>query len=314
MKVIDGHCDVLLKMYLDPAIDFYDVHTSPMDVTYSRMLHSNVKLQCFAIYLPERITQPHFDHYLEYINIFYQKIVRSGLIQAVKTRGDLELVMNGRVPGALLTLEGADALYGNPLYTRTLYHLGVRMIGVTWNYANWAADGVLEPRQGGFTRKGKSFIKDCNDLGILLDVSHLSEAAFWDLAAASAKPFVATHSNVKRLCGHPRNLDDEQIRALIRVDGRIGVTFVPWFVESSGKASVDDVVRHMEYICALGGERQLVLGSDFDGIDRHIPGLEHTGQYDRLAEALYKKFTKEQIEGFFYKNWHTFLSQHLPIH
>lgn len=314
MKVIDGHCDVLYKMYLNPDIDFYDTQTSPLDVTYSRMLHSNIKLQCFAIYLPERITQPHFDHYLEYINIFYRRIVCGGLVKAVKTRGDLEMVMNGRIPGALLTLEGADALCGNPLYTHTLYQLGVRMIGVTWNYANWAADGVLEPRQGGFTRKGKSFIKVCNELGILLDASHLSAAAFWDLAAASAKPFVATHSNVKRLCGHPRNLDDEQIRALIRVDGRIGVTFVPWFVDNSGSASVDDVVNHMEYICALGGERQLVLGSDFDGIDRHIPGLEHAGQYDRLAEALYKRFTIEQVNGFLFRNWYTFLSRHLPVH
>ncbi|MBP1155927.1 dipeptidase [Paenibacillus sp. PvR098] len=314
MKVIDGHCDALYKMYENPDIDFFDAQTSPMDVTYSRMLNSNVKVQCFAIYLPERITLPHFDHYLEYITIFYRKIVRVGYIHAIKTRGDLEGVMNGRVLGALLTLEGADALYGNPLYTHTLYQLGVRMMGVTWNYANWAADGVLEPRQGGFTRKGKSFIKQCNDLGILLDVSHLSTAAFWDLAAASTKPFVATHSNVKRLCGHPRNLDDEQIKTLIRVDGRIGVTFVPWFVESSGKASVEDIVKHMEYICALGGERQLVLGSDFDGIDRHIPGLEHAGQYDRLAEALHKRFTDEQVNRFMHGNWHSFLTRHLPVH
>ncbi|KPV57703.1 membrane dipeptidase [Paenibacillus sp. A3] len=314
MHVIDGHCDALLKMVENPAIDFFDPHASALDVSYAKMTQGGVKLQFFAIYLPERITQPQFDHYLEYINIFYQKVVRDPRMRQVKNRADLEAVLTGNQTGAMLTLEGADALQGNPLYLRTLYHLGVRMIGTTWNYANWAADGVLEPRQGGFTRRGKTFIKDCNDLGMLLDASHLSEAAFWDLAAASAEPFVATHSNARAVCGHPRNLNNGQIREIVRRDGRIGVTFVPWFVQQGRQASIDGVLQHVEHICSLGGGGQLVLGSDFDGIDQWIPGLEHAGQIPYLTEALLRRFPEELVRGIMYRNWFTFLHRHLPIH
>ncbi len=141
----------------------------------------------------------------------------------------------------------------------------------------------------------------------------MSESAFWDLAAASAKPFVATHSNARAVCGHPRNLNDGQIREIVRRDGRIGVTFVPWFVQQ-GQASIDGVLRHVEHICSLGGGGQLVFGSDFDGIDQWIPGLEHAGKLPCLTEALLRRFPEELVRGFMYRNWFTFLHRHLPIH
>ncbi|WP_141333913.1 dipeptidase [Paenibacillus sp. tmac-D7] len=312
--VIDGHCDVLYKLFENRALDFYGTSLSGLDVTYERMCRSNIKVQFFAIYLPERITVPHFDYYLEYISIFYRKVASDGRIRPIKNRGDLEAVMNGKQRGALLTLEGADALHGNPLYLRTLYELGVRMIGTTWNYANWAADGILEPRQAGFSRKGKTFIKECDELGILMDASHLSVAAFWDLADTARLPFVASHSNAKAICGHPRNLDDSQIREIIRRDGRIGITFVPWFVKSQGGATIDDLLKHIDYICALGGERQVAFGSDFDGIDRWIPQLEHAGQFPWLVEALAKRYSDEQVNRFLYANWHSLLQAYLPVH
>ncbi|TVY10580.1 dipeptidase [Paenibacillus cremeus] len=312
MRIIDGHCDVLYKMFENPSINYFDP-SAALDASYAKMMKSGVKIQFFAIYLPERITAPKFDHYLEYINIFYQKIVRDGVVQVIKNRDDLASVMSSNKLGAILTLEGTDALEANPLYTRTLYHLGVRFIGVTWNYGNWAADGILEPRQGGFSRRGKSFIKDCGDLGILLDASHLSVASFWDLAAASTKSFVATHSNVKSLCPHPRNLDDDQIRELLRRDGRIGITFVPHFVHPSAP-TIDALIGHVDHICSMGGERHIVFGSDFDGISSWIPGLEHSGQYGHLADALSKKYSSEQVERFLYGNWLSYLQKNLPIH
>lgn len=312
--VIDGHCDVLYKLFENPALDFFGTDSSGLDVTYARMCTSNIKVQFFAIYLPERITAPQFDHYLEYISIFYRKIAADGRIRPIKCRSDLEAVMNGEQRGALLTLEGADALNGNPLYLRTLYELGVRMIGTTWNYANWAADGILEPRQGGFTQKGKTFIKQCDELGILMDASHLSAASFWDLAATTRMPFVATHSNARAICGHPRNLDNGQICEIIRRDGRIGITFVPWFVKSQGNAAIHDLLRHIDHICALGGERQIAFGSDFDGIERWIPELEHAGRFVRLEEELAKRYSDVQVNRFLYANWYSFLQKHLPLH
>lgn len=312
MTIIDGHCDVLYKMYEKQTIDFYDPLNAELDVSFSKLVKSNVKIQFFAIYLSELIKQPEFDHYLEYINIFYQKVICDGRLMLVKNQNDLKEVITGNRIGAILTLEGADAIRDNPLYTHILFHLGVRLIGVTWNYANWAADGVLEPRQGGFSKKGKRFIKECNDLGIILDVSHLSVKSFWDVADLSQKPFVATHSNAKAICPHPRNLDDEQIKTLIQKQGAIGITFVPWFVNNNGAVVIEDLIRHIEHIGGLGGEKSLVIGSDFDGIDQWIPNLENAGQYDQLAQSLSKYYKDQWIEDFFYRNWYRFLETNLP--
>ncbi|OXM84748.1 dipeptidase [Paenibacillus rigui] len=310
--IIDGHCDALWKMYEKPGLNFYDPLQTELDVNAARLAASEVKIQFFAIYLSEAIRHPHFEHYLEYINIFYQKIVSAGQMCLIKNQSDLNRVIQSDVRGAMLTLEGADAIRDNPLYTQTLYHLGVRMIGVTWNYANWAADGILEPRQGGFSKKGKGFIKDCNELGMILDVSHLSVKSFWDMADLSLKPFVATHSNAKAICNHPRNLDDSQIQVLIQKKGRIGMTFVPWFVSDKGTASIDQLLKHIEHICALGGVQHIVLGSDFDGIEQWIPGLEHAGQYNNLADKLSKHYKDEWVQGFLFRNWLSFLQTNLP--
>jgi membrane dipeptidase len=314
VHIIDGHCDVLWKMFENPEIDFYQTVDGQLDVTYANMLKSDIKIQFFAIYLAQKIEQPNFDHYLTYINIFYQKIIKHGQMMLIKNQSDLNRVLNGNERGALLTLEGADAIYGHSLYTQTLYHLGIRMIGITWNYANWAADGILEPRQGGFSKKGKQFVKECNDLGILLDVSHLSERSFWDLSEFSTQPFVASHSNAKAICPHPRNLDDDQIRALIQNEGRIGITFVPWFVGEQEKGTIGQLLKHIEHICALGGQKHLVLGSDFDGIDKRIPGLEHAGQFGVLIQHLSKYYKDEWIEDLLCNNWKRYLQTNLPIY
>ncbi|WP_312886485.1 dipeptidase [Paenibacillus foliorum] len=313
MIIIDGHCDVLWKMYENPLINFYEPQQAELDVNYENIIRSGVKIQCFAIYLPESIKQPKFDDYLEYINIFYQKIAINDKLTVIKNQSDLLQVMNGTKVGAILTLEGADAINDHSLYTQILYHLGVRMIGVTWNYANWAADGILEARKGGFSKKGKRFIKECNDLGIILDASHLSVRSFWDLADHSSSPIVATHSNAEAVCKHPRNLKDDQIRALIIKGGRIGMTFVPWFVSDAGTASIAQLIKHIEHVCALGGEKHVVLGSDFDGFDKKITDLEHTGQMDNLAQQLSRFYSDQTVEGFLYRNWFSFFKTNLPV-
>lgn len=311
-KIYDAHCDVLYKMFIDPKLDFYTSEAG-LDVTYNRMRDAGVKLQFFAIYLPEKLRRPSFDHLLEYVDIFRQKIESRGRLALVRNKDELDSVMRGDEIGAVLSLEGADALAGNPVYTRTLFDLGVRFIGITWNYANWAADGILEPRKGGFTKRGKKFISECNDLGMLLDVSHLSVKGFWELAELCQTPFIASHSNALSVCSHPRNLDDEQIGAIIQADGRIGVTFVPRFVKQKGDVSISDVLKHIDHICSLGGVRHLGFGSDFDGIEEHISGLDHAGKYGRLADELSRHYKAAEVEGFLWGNWNRFLKENLPL-
>lgn len=310
MKIIDGHCDILYKMYNDERITIHS--ENELDATLAGMKQANMLMQSFAIYISEEIEAPDFSIILEYIDLFHEKVLRSNPFHFVQTKDDLKYAAEHQKIGALLTLEGADALQGNFAYLRTMHRLGVRSIGLTWNYSNWAADGVWEPRQGGLTLKGRELVKACNELGIVLDVSHLTERGFWELNDLSERPFVATHSNVRQLCDHRRNLTDDQIKAIVENKGIIGMTFVPEFLNPSGKATIADVVRHVEYVCALGGEHCIAFGSDFDGIDNWVEGLERTEHFVSLRDALLRSFDEQQVERFLWKNWYDFYLTHLP--
>lgn len=309
MRIIDSHCDLLSKMLLDPSIDFKCIQPE-VAVNLPRLQQVNMALQFFAIYIPEKVDGMHFEPILECIDLFYQKIAAHPKIAFIQDRDDLEQAIQAKKLGALLTLEGVDGLMGSMRNLRIAYYLGVRCMGITWNYANWAADGVLEARNGGFSAKGKKFVKECNHLGILLDVSHLAEAGFWQLMELSQAPVLASHSNTFELCPHPRNLSNEQIKAIITKKGMMGLTFVPWFVKSVNP-QISDLLLHIDHVCALGGENQLGFGSDFDGIEIFMPNLEHMGQYDNLANELLKKYPAILVEKLLFGNWMSFLQRSL---
>ena len=311
-KIWDLHCDVLSKMIMNDRIGFEN--DPALDVTAERLRRGGVQLQTFAIYIPGGWRGRPFDAVLASVDCFYRLIASRRDMLPVCTKGDLEKLMNrgeSRI-GAMLSLEGAEGLEADPVYLRTAWRLGVRTLGLTWNHANWAADGVLEPRGGGLTARGRKLVEECHRLGMALDVSHLSERGFWELLELSADAPIASHSNAKTLCAHPRNLSDEQIRALIACGGRIGITFVPYFLRADGEASIDDVLRHLEHICSLGGSKHVGFGSDFDGIDRHVRGLAHPGQYAQLAEELCKRYSADEAEGFLRKNWLSYYEGRLP--
>lgn len=311
MRVIDGHCDVLYKMFLQQDIDFYK-DDPRLKVTYAGMKKANMLLQFFAVFLPETLSPPTFDHIVQYIDIFHNKVLNHPDIVFVKNSRDLTHVFEHNKIGALLSLEGVDALAGHLAYLRVLYYLGVRAVGITWNEANWAADGVMEPRKGGFTKKGKLLVNECNQTGLIMDVSHLSIKAFWELAELSSRPFIASHSNAYAVCPHPRNLNDDQIKAIIQVGGQIGITFVPHFLHGAATPSMTHIVRHIEHVCSLGGAYHLGFGSDFDGFTNDLPGLERVEKYNRLADQLCKYYQSDLVERWLYQNWYNFLQKQLP--
>ncbi|WP_256757712.1 dipeptidase [Cohnella sp. WQ 127256] len=310
MKIFDAHCDVLSKLLDNPKLDFAN-EKEGLDVTLERMLESGIGVQNFAVYLPER-RSGEFKYVLESIDLFHERILKEPQLRFIRTKNDLRLASNeGRI-GALLSLEGVDSLNGNLAYLRILYHLGVRSIGLTWNHANWAADGVLEPRNSGFTARGKDLIKECNRLGMIMDVSHLSEKGFWELIEDSHKPVIASHSNASTISPRLRNLTDAQIGSIIHTGGVIGITFVPPFVSMDEPVEMDKILLHIDHICSLGGKRHIGLGSDFDGIQQWIVGLEHAGKYDRLVNLMLKHYREEDVELFVYGNWFRFYMEHLP--
>lgn len=311
MKVVDFHCDVLYKMLLDDTLMFQASKLGSLDVTYERLKASGTVLQTFAIYIPQSMNG-RLEPILESLDRFHQFVLSCENMVWVRTVKELDSCIRDGKIGALLSLEGVDGLNGQMSMLRILHQLGVRAAGLTWNHANWAADGAMEPRGGGLTVKGRLFVEQCNNLGIIIDVSHLSDRAFWDIAELSSQPFIASHSNAREVCEHPRNLTDEQIAATIKAQGLIGVTYVPWFVSHAEVVTIDHLLHHIEHICELGGEHGVMLGSDFDGIDRYIVGLSHPGELYALQEALLKRYTEQQVKQFMSENAIRFLRTNLP--
>ncbi|MEJ9221056.1 dipeptidase [Paenibacillus glucanolyticus] len=312
MRTVDFHCDALSKMWEDPKASFVD--DRHLDVTLQRMEEGDLALQVFAVFLSEKYGRPSFERVLAQIDTYRSRIVKPGHLKPLLWQEQVQEIRESyHSRFGVLSLEGVDGLEGNLHYVKLCYDLGVRFMGITWNYANWAADGALEQRNGGFTERGRQLVELCNSTGIILDVSHLSQAGFWELTELTQRPILASHSNAYSVCKHPRNLSDEQIRALIALDGMIGITFVPWFIRSDAdRVKPEDILPHIEKICELGGEKHMMFGSDFDGIDQWIAGLEHPGKYPDFQELLLKHYPESMVKGWMSDYALRFLEQNLP--
>ncbi|MDI4646132.1 dipeptidase [Cohnella hashimotonis] len=312
MRIADLHCDALSKLDRDAKLEWSAPSGKGLDVTAESLANGNIGLQAFAIWVPTG-TPKTPESVLRQAALFHDKILSAQGMRLVKNGADVEAVLgpDASERGALLALEGADALRGERWALRLLHRLGLRMLGLTWNEANWACDGIMEPRGAGLTKEGRSLVAECEALGILIDVSHLSEKGFWETAELARRPFLASHSNARALCPHPRNLTDDQIRALVAANGLIGITFVPFFLQSRRQAGIDDVLRHVEHICTLGGANHIAFGSDFDGIDTYTLGLAGPADYSALADALLARHAEPLVRGWLSGHARRFLTDNL---
>lgn len=301
MKIFDAHCDVLYKMWMNPDIQFFFDHRLHTNYTYLSQVGKG-NIQCFAIFVPHDLPEEmRFRTALEMIDIFYEKVLVYPNVKLILRKEDALKLKDNEV-GALLTLEGCDPIGNDVTKLKTLYRLGVRSVGLTWNYANLAADGVLEPRGAGLSSLGKQVVMFNNEKKLWTDVSHLSERAFWDVIELAKFP-IASHSNAKALTPHVRNLTDQQILALIQKNGMIGITFVPEFLNRCADATVDDVLHHVDYICSLGGENNIGFGSDFDGIEKTPENLWNYSYYYILINELLKRFPEKIVNRFLFQNF-----------
>lgn len=302
MQIIDLHCDALLKLSLGKGT-FRFANSTELQTNKQRLKAGNVKVQCFAIFIePEINSDQKFQAALEQVDYFYEEVLGKNLeMKQIKEWSDFDQLQDGEM-GAMLTLEGVDAIGNDLTKLRILYQLGVRSVGLTWNNANLAADGAGEPRGGGLTIFGKEIVKLNNEHRVLTDVSHLSEKAFWDVMEL-AKYLIASHSNAKALCNHPRNLTDEQAKAMFKKGGMVHVVYHPPFVKAVGNVTIADLIKHIDHFCSLGGVKQIGLGSDFDGISTFITDLEDASKSQNLINSLLKHFKEEEVRGFAYQNF-----------
>lgn len=303
MKVVDLHCDALMKMFQNHSISFSDSHL--LAVNYKQLIQTGSKLQYFALYVPEQVhPMLRYEAVLHMIQLFYKKILALPKMKLVQSEADYKRLQDDEI-GAVLALEGCNAIQDDFTRLITLKELGVCSVGLTWNYANVFADGALELRNAGLSLKGKQLVNWLKRHQVMLDVSHLSEAGFWDCMAIGGKLF-ASHSNCRAICDHPRNLWDDQIVELLKRQGLIGLTFVPQFVSAKEQATISDLLHHIDYIGSLGGIDQIGFGSDFDGTADYVKGLHSYSCYPILQDELLKHYTYVQVEGFLYKNYERF--------
>lgn len=308
MNIVDLHCDVLMKLWEGKdSVSFKNSQT--LDANLDRLQNGQVKIQCFAIFIPpEMKAEEKFQAALDQVDYFYTEILaKHQEIKHIKNWSMVHSLKQGEI-GAVLTLEGVDCI-GNDLHKLSiLYHLGVLSVGLTWNYANLAADGVGEPRGAGLTKFGKEIVAINNAKKIFTDVSHLAERGFWDVIELADYP-IASHSNSKTICDHPRNLTDQQAEALFQKNAMIHVVYNPPFTSNKKMATISDLIKHIDHFCTLGGINQIGLGSDFDGIDEKIIGLETAAQHQNLINELLKYFTEDQVKGFAGGNF----LKHIPV-
>ncbi|MBS7530852.1 dipeptidase [Hazenella sp. IB182353] len=310
MRWFDGHCDVLYRMWKEPNKHQFYHEECELDVSYHKLMAGKVDIQVFAVFIPPKVAvRNRREVALKQIDLFYQNILaKSNKMKLIK--GSFITDRDDKRIGAMLALEGADALEGDLLNLRIFYYLGVRQIGLTWNYANEVADGIEEMRGAGLTEFGKRLLREMNKLGMVADISHLSVQSFWDVLAMPQVEIVASHSNSFTVCPHKRNLTDEQIKAIISRKGLIGLTFYPPFVAMKKQhVTISDLLRHIDHVCALGGGDHLVFGSDFDGIDQKINLLENASQLLHLKEVLCKYYEKSLVEKWAYTNANQFYSR-----
>lgn len=304
MKVVDMHCDTISRL-----VKFRDrkwtLGENELHMRLDKMEAGDYLLQNFALFVFAKSGKDPYQAAMEMADCFEEQMrLFSGRIAQVRSYADIEKNAAEGKMCAMLTIEEGAVCQGSLEKLHEFYDRGVRMMTLTWNFPNEIGfPNVSMPEKGekpdftvpqtekGLTKFGITLVEEMERMGMIVDVSHLSDAGFWDVLHHTKKPFVASHSNARAVCGNVRNLTDEMIRALGERGGVTGLNFCADFLESApvgakNAGTIEAVVRHAKHIVNVGGIDCLGLGSDFDGIDTHaqLTGADKLPLLDRALE------------------------------
>ncbi|MCI9446653.1 MAG: membrane dipeptidase [Lachnospiraceae bacterium] len=339
MKIIDMHCDTISRIYREREQDKEaNLRENMFQADLMKMKSADYLMQNFALFIDLSETQNPYETFHGQLAVFREEIQKnSDLILPVTDFTDILANEKQGKMSALLTLEEGEVCGGSPDRLSEIYDLGVRMMTFTWNYPNTLGfpaepapltglknDRVPRPAalphpnpdngsvslrpQKGLTSMGIEFLSEMERLGIIADVSHLSDEGIQDVCRFATRPFCASHSNAQSLCGRGRNLTDTLIQNIAEKGGVIGVNYYgPFLSDTPDEKGIffsraKDIVRHICHISNIGGIYCIGLGSDFDGIDDNLE-LENCSQMELLEHELRKcGFHTSEIEQIFYKN------------
>ena len=311
MKYADMHCDTITALYRSSG----SLRENDLHIDLNKMRKGECLMQNFAVFTDigkedSSFTKAAIDYY------YGQLEENKDLIAPAYSYEDIiRNDENGKI-SAVLTLEEGSVVENDLGNLDYYYDRGVRMITLTWNYPN----GIGYPNfiyekdkyhdklhtineKDGLTPFGIEYVRRMEELGIIVDVSHLSDAGFYDVLEYSTRPFVASHSNARKVCPVARNLSDDMIRKLADKGGVTGLNYCSAFIEDLNEkmTMIDKMVEHVRYIADVGGIDCIGLGSDFDGIGNKLEIVDASG-VQMLYEALKPYFSEDELEKIFYRN------------
>jgi membrane dipeptidase len=333
--IFDGHNDVLLRLSLktspDPAGDFV-LGDGEGHIDLPRLKAGGSCGGFFAIFVPsggealpddddpnppmaQKVKREQaFEVAASQARLFHAMVERSGpQASHCTSRAEIDAALARGGIAMVLHLEGAEAIGPDLDGLDELHAMGLRSIGPVWSRPNHFGQGVpfrfpSSPDTGpGLTDAGRDLVKACNARRMLVDLSHINEKGFWDVAKITAAPLVATHSNAHALCASSRNLTDAQIKAIGQSNGMIGLNYAVGFLREDGRWNKDTepqaLIRHLDYLIELAGEDFVGLGSDFDGA--RIPNFigDAAGVPKLVAAMEAAGYGAELVEKITYKNW-----------
>lgn len=313
MFYIDGHCDTLSKA-LDEDKDLY-INDLQFSLNAADKLGGGI--QVMASFVDTKYLNSKNGAFIRCNNILnkwdeYQ--LRSDCDRLIKNKDDVCNSLDSNKTKVLLSIENGAAINGNLNNVDYFYNRGVRMMSITWNDDNELGCGAKTKEDKGLTDLGFEYVKKLENLGVILDISHSSEKSFWNAISNTSNSVVASHSNVYELCKNQRNLKDEQIKAIAKSGGIIGICFYSEFLNGNKMADVVDVVEHIKYIKKLVGINYVGLGSDFDGmsIDKTAKGVENIIEINNIIKELKRQcFSDEDIRKIMWNNWYNVLQRNL---
>ncbi|MCS7039701.1 MAG: dipeptidase [Caldilineales bacterium] len=313
--VFDAHCDTLAWTLPGPQQRDLRHWGQVGHLDLPRMEAGGINGQIFACFPGENnLTAAPTAAALRRLEGLYRLLEQApDRLTLVRTATDLAGLSPDGPIGAVLGLEGAEALDGSLELLYTFFRLGVRVLGLAWNGRNAACDGVAVGDRYGLTPFGRDLVTACNELGIVLDVSHLNAAGIEDVLTLSAQPVIASHSLARAVFDHRRNLSDAQLRGIAAAGGVIGATFVAEFMAASpDEATLDHLLAHIEHMLAVAGPAHVGLGSDYDGATI-CRGLESGEKYPVLTDAMLARgYPEDVICGILGENFRRVFVRVLP--
>jgi len=299
--MIDLHCDTIMQLLDHP--DSGDLYRNTWKIDIEKLQKAHSKVQDFALFINLGETNDPYGRYEEMRNLCTTQIHLYGEhIQHVLSYQDVESVYESGKIGALMSIEEGGVLGGDLDKLKQAYQDGVRLITLTWNYPNGLGEPHCGEQHKKLTPKGIEFVEAMQDLGIIVDCSHLNDAGTEQLGDILDVPFVASHSNAREVTAHTRNLPDNLIKLIANKGGVIGLNFAQAFLGTSPVSRIDDIVKHGLYLINKGGEDVVALGTDFDGIKPNTEIKDASEMY-RLYDAFKEAgLSVEQCEKLFWKN------------